>query len=81
MATETVTLPRELADRVSAALSCASDMTLAIEYLSNQQPQDEAMAGSLYALKACVEKLDNAIGALPSEFPEAVTASAEVAHG
>lgn len=77
---ETVTLPRALADRVSAALASASDMVLAIEYLSNQQPQDEVMAGSLYALKACVDKLDKAIGALSSEFPEAVAAAAEVAH-
>lgn len=77
MAIETVTLPRELADRVSVALRKATDMIVALEYLGTQQPQDEAMAGCLYALQAITEKLDGAIGDLPQVFPLAVEAHAQ----
>lgn len=52
-------------------------MCMAIGNVADQHPQDEVMAGALYAIRACVEKQDR----LLARVDEQLEKMGEVAHG
>ena len=60
MATETVTLSRELADQIRLALETAVDATVAIQDICKTE-DDGLPHGCVYAIKACLSKQEDLI--------------------
>lgn len=81
MAEDTVTIPKALADQVVAALWCANEMAITLEHMGADRPSDEAMLAVNCILRGLSRELDHALGFLPTEFPKALEAGSEVAHG
>jgi hypothetical protein len=59
MAQQTVILPRERALDVQNALEIASEIVVALEWITSQ---NGASTGALQAVKCCVLRLDRALG-------------------
>lgn len=78
MATEIVADRSESFAELKRLLSDVGSMCMAIENVAQQQPQDEVMAGALYAIRACVEKQDKLLARVDEQVEKLAS---EVAHG
>lgn len=58
-------------------LSEVGSMCLAIGNVADQQPQDPAMAGALFAIQACAEKQDRLLARVDEQVEKL---AAEVSH-
>ena len=76
MATETVTLSREVADQIRIALATAVDVTVAIQDICKTE-DDGLTHGSVFAIEACVSKQEDLI----CPALEVLNGALEASHG